>query len=126
LDDCRPTAAPDTCTSLDQEVEDMQQDLPPEDPQRVTPDPNDPSHRARLADIFSLLRFHGFHVSEADVWNNSHQPVVVRVEGCDEALKDYALIREAVASGMHDPHTLVALYASDLRDRCRWRKRRRP
>jgi hypothetical protein len=49
--------------------------------------------------------------------------VLVRVEGCDEVLKDYALIREAVALGMHDPHTLLSLYASDLRERCRGRHR---
>jgi hypothetical protein len=91
-----------------------------------TPDPGDPSHCTRLSDIQRLLRFHGFHVSDADVWGDPGSPVVVRVECCDEVLKDYALIREAVAAGMHDPHTLVSLYASDLRDRCRCRRPRRP
>jgi hypothetical protein len=100
-------------------------DTPPDnDPQLPpTPDPANSAHRERLGEIRRLLGLHGFYVSEADVWGDPRKPVVIRVEGCDEVLKDYALIREAVALGMHDPHTLLSLYASDLRERCRWRKR---
>jgi len=96
---------------------------PDSDPQPSTPDPEHPAHRARLAEIRRLLSLHGFYVSEHDVFGDPGKPVVIRVEGCDEVLRDYALIREAVALGMHDPHTLLSLYASDLRERCQWRKR---
>jgi hypothetical protein len=89
------------------------------DPQPSTPDPTNPTHRQRLAEIQRLLLLHGFYVSEAEVWGDPSKPVAVRVEGCDEVLKDYALIREAVALALHDPHTLLSLYASDLRERCR-------
>jgi len=93
-------------------------------PDRPTPDPGDPSHCQRLAEILRLLRLHGFYVSEGDVWGDPRSPVIVQVEGCDEVLKDYALFLEAVASGQPDPHTLVSLYAFDLRDRRRWRHRK--
>jgi hypothetical protein len=104
----------------------MYDDFPEGDPQRFTPDPGDPSDHNRLSTIQRLLRFHGFHVSADDIWGDPRSPVVIRVDGWDEEIKDYALIREAVASGIHDPHTLVSLYASDLHDRRRWRQRRRP
>lgn len=96
----------------------MHQDPSPDDAQRTTPDRTNPADQRRLSEIRRLLRLHGFHVGEEDVWGDPRRPVVVRVECCEACLKDYALIREAVASGVPDPHTLISLYAADLRDRC--------
>jgi hypothetical protein len=90
---------------------------PDNDPQQATPDPSNPAHRQRLAEILRLLEFHGFYVAEAEVWGDPRTPVRVRVEGSNDVLTDYALIREAVAQGLHDPHTLLSLYTADLRVR---------
>jgi hypothetical protein len=100
----------------------MDQDCSREAWWRLTPDRGDPWDHNRLFDVRRLLGFHGFHVWEGDVWGDPGAPVPVAVEDGDELIEDRALIRAAVASGVPDPHTLVAVYAAELRDR--WHRRR--